>query len=101
MHHGLAMTRDERTLCAAGRASDYVALVSTRTLRPNAVIEVGDKPSWAVSGPGDRHCFVTNTGDGTVSVISYAEHREVARVKVGAGPKHLEVGRVPVTALRR
>ena len=100
-HHGLAMTADETTLCAAGRASDYAALVSTDTLRPTAVVEVGDKPSWAVSGPGDRHCFLANTGDGTLSVVSYAERREVARVKVGLGPKHLEVGEVPVSALRR
>ena len=33
-HHGLAMTPDEKTLCAAGRASDYVALLSARRLRP-------------------------------------------------------------------
>ena len=98
-HHGLAMTADESTLCAAGRASDYVALVATATLQPIAVVDAGDKPSWAVSGPGDRHCFVANTGDGTVSVVSYAERREVARVPVGKGPKHLELGDVPVSAL--
>ncbi len=33
-HHGLTISPDERTLCAAGRASDYVALVSTATFRP-------------------------------------------------------------------
>ena len=100
-HHGLDITRDESTLCAAGRASDYVALVSTRTMRPTAVVEVGDMPSWALSGPGDRHCFVANTGDGTLSVVSYAQRREVARVKVGLGPKHLELGSVPQSVLRR
>jgi hypothetical protein len=100
-HHGLDMTRDGSTLCAAGRASDYVALVSTRTLKPTAVVDVGDAPSWALSGPGDRHCFAANTGDGTLSVVSYAEGREVARVKVGQGPKHLELGSVPQSVLRR
>ena len=99
-HHGLAMTSDQRTLCAAGRASDYVALVSTARMEAAAVVEVGDKPSWAISGPGDRHCFVANTGDGTLSVVSYGERREVARVKVGLGPKHLEVGEVPLSVLR-
>lgn len=98
-HHGLAMTADESTLCAAGRASDYVALVDTGTLAPTAVVDVGDMPSWAVMGPGDRHCFVANTGDGTVSVVSVAERREVARVAVGQGPKHLEVGEVPLSVL--
>ena len=50
-HHGLAMTPDEKTLCAAGRASDYVALVSTRRLRPQAIIEVDDAPGWAAISP--------------------------------------------------
>ena len=99
-HHGLAMTADETTLCAAGRASDYAALVSTATLEPTAVVEVGDRPSWALSGPGDEHCFLANTGDGTLSVVSYAQRREVARVKVGQGPKHLELGDVPLAVLR-
>ena len=99
-HHGLALTADETTLCAAGRASDYVALVDTRTLRPT-IVDVGDMPSWAVSGPGVEHCFVANTGDGTVSVVSYDARREVARVPVGQGPKHLELGDVPVSLLRR
>jgi DNA-binding beta-propeller fold protein YncE len=98
-HHGLAMTADESTLCAAGRASDYVALVATESLEPTAVVEVGDMPSWAVSGPGDRNCFVANTGDDSVSVVSYAQRREVARVAVGAGPKHLELGEVPLGVL--
>lgn len=99
-HHGLAMTQDESTLCAAGRASDYVALIDTRTLRPTAIVDTGDMPSWAVSGPDDKHCFVANTGDGTVSVVSYADRREVARVQVGLGPKHLELGDVPISLLR-
>ena len=45
-HHGLDITRDERTLCAAGRASDDVALVSTRSMKPTAVVEVGDELGW-------------------------------------------------------
>jgi YVTN family beta-propeller protein len=100
-HHGLAMTADESTLCAAGRASDYVALVDTASLLPTAVVEVGDMPSWAITGPDDHHCFVANTGDGTVSVVSFAGRREVARVAVGQGPKHLELGEVPVAVLNQ
>jgi YVTN family beta-propeller protein len=64
------------------------------------VVDVGDRPSWAVIGPRDEHCFVANTGDGTLSVVSIAQQREVARVPVGLGPKHLEVGEVPFSVLR-
>ncbi|HEX2233366.1 MAG TPA: hypothetical protein VHG69_08380 [Thermoleophilaceae bacterium] len=89
-HHGLAMSRDEGTLCLAGRASDYVALVSTRTMAPTAIIEVDDGPGWAALGPGGRRCFVANTRADTLSAISLARRREIARIRLGDGPKQIE-----------
>jgi DNA-binding beta-propeller fold protein YncE len=97
-HHGLAITPDEKTLCAAGRASDYVALVSAETLAVDAIVDVDDAPGWAATGPDGRHCFVPNTRADTLSVISYAERREVARVKMGDGPKQVEAARIPEAA---
>ena len=94
-HHGLALTPDERTLCLAGRASDYVALVSTATMEPTAIIEVDDAPGWAALGPDASHCFVPNTRADTLSVISLAGRREVARVRMGDGPKQIEAARLP------
>lgn len=98
-HHGLALSGDERTLCAAGRISDYAALVSTRTLRPTAIVDLGDGPGWAATDPLGSYCFVTNTRDDTLSVVSYSARREVARVRVGDGPKQLEAARIPEKAL--
>lgn len=98
-HHGLALSASERTLCAAGRASDYVALVSTRRMRARAIIEVGDAPGWATSSPNGRRCFVTNTREDTLSAISYRRAREVARIRVGDGPKHIEAARIPARVL--
>ncbi len=94
-HHGLALSGDGRTLCAAGRASDYVALVDARRMRRRAIIDTGDAPGWATTGPGGRRCFVPNNRDDTLSVISYRNREEVARIPVGDGPKHIEAGRVP------
>lgn len=94
-HHGLDLSGDGRTLCAAGRASDYVALVAARAMRQRAIIEVGDAPGWATTGPGGRRCFVPNTREDTLSVISYRNRVEVARLPVGDGPKHVEAARVP------
>jgi DNA-binding beta-propeller fold protein YncE len=99
-HHGLALSPDERTLCAAGRASDYVALVATRALSQRAIIEVGDAPGWAENSPNGRRCFVTNNRDDTLSAISYRKREEVARIPVGDGPKHIEPARVPAKVLR-
>jgi YVTN family beta-propeller protein len=94
-HHGLAMTPDERMLCAAGRASDYVALLSTRRLRTRAIIEVDDAPGWAAIGPRGRRCFVANTRADTLSVISIRRRKEIRRVEVGDGPKQIEAARLP------
>ena len=98
-HHGLAMSPDEKTLCAAGRASDYVALVSTASFQPVAVIDVDDAPGWAATGPDGRNCFVANTRADTMSVISYDRRTEVARVKLGDGPKQIEAARIPESVL--
>ena len=94
-HHGLALSGDEQLLCAAGRASDYVALVSVQAMAPVALIDVGDAPGWATTSPDGTHCFVPNTRDDTLSVISYSERREVARIRVGDGPKQIEAARLP------
>jgi DNA-binding beta-propeller fold protein YncE len=98
-HHGLAMTPDERTLCAAGRASDYVALLSTRRLRPRAIIEVDDAPGWATVSPRGNRCFVANTRADTLSVISIRRRKEIRRLEVGDGPKQIEAARLPRRAI--
>ena len=100
-HHGLAITPDERTLCAAGRASDYVALIAAPRLRVRAIIDVGDAPGWAATGPGGRRCYVPNTRADTLSVISFRGRREVARIPVGDGPKQIEAARLPRAVLRK
>jgi 6-phosphogluconolactonase (cycloisomerase 2 family) len=99
-HHGLDISADGKTLCAAGRASDYVALVSRRRMRAKEIIDVADAPGWATTGPGGHRCYVTNTRADTLSVISYRKQRELARLKVGDAPKHVETGRVPKPMVR-
>lgn len=98
-HHGLALSADGSTLCLAGRASDYVALVDVASFEAIAIVDVGDAPSWSATTPDGEHCVAANTRDGTVSFVSYAEQAEAARIETGEGPKHLEVGRVPVDVL--
>ena len=64
-----------------------------------AIIEVDDAPGWAATGPDGRHCFVANTRADTLSVISYARRSEVARIKLGDGPKQIEAARIPEAVL--
>lgn len=94
-HHGLAITHDGSTLCLAGRASDYVALVSTPALELVATIPVDDAPGWATLSLDDRTCIVPNTRADNVSLISLAEQKEIARIPAGDGPKHVTVARIP------
>ena len=98
-HHGLALSHDERTLCLAGRASDYVALVDTATMEPTAIIDVPDAPGWAAIGPDGRRCFVASTRADSLSVISLARRAEIARLPMGDGPKQIEAARLPAAVV--
>jgi YVTN family beta-propeller protein len=100
-HHGLAITPDGRTLCIAGRASDYAALVKAPDLTLVATIPMGDAPGWSEVADGGRTCVVANTRSDDVSLIDVAAAREVARVKAGDGPKHITVARVPADVLAK
>lgn len=101
IHHGLALTGDGRTLCIAGRASDYAALVRAPELSLIATIPVGDAPGWSeVTADGDI-CVVANTRSDDVSLISIRERREIARLKLGDGPKHITLKYVRESDLRR
>lgn len=98
-HHGLALTDDGRTLCLAGRASDYVALVRAPELTLITTIPVGDAPGWAEVADEGRVCLVTNTRSNDLSIISIAEKRELVRLPMGKGPKHVTVTPIPESVL--
>jgi DNA-binding beta-propeller fold protein YncE len=98
-HHGLALSADGSTLCLAGRASDYAALVRAPKLELIATIPVGDAPGWAALADNDRLCILANTRDDTVSFVSVTEKKEIARVRAGNGPKHLTVANIPADVL--
>jgi len=98
-HHGLALSGDARTLCVAARADDRAYLVDRDAMALLAAVDIGQEPGWAATGPRGTHCYLANAGDGTVSVVSYAEQREIARIPVGAGVKHVLAGRVPEPAV--
>jgi YVTN family beta-propeller protein len=98
-HHGLAISGDGRFLCVAGRASDYVAIVSVETMTPVSIIPVDDAPGWAETGPDGSSCYVASTRANTVSVISYESFSLIARIPTDAGPKYLVGAHVPESVL--
>ena len=98
-HHGLALTDDGTTLCLAGRASDYAALVSVPDFKLLATIPAGDGPGWAEVADGGRICLVTNTRSDDVSIISVAGQKEILRLPTGDGPKHITVTPLPASVV--
>ena len=98
-HHGLVLTEDGKTICIAGRASDYAALVRAPDLTLIATVPVGDSPGWAAFADHDRVCLTANTRSDDISFVSVAERKELARIKVGDGPKHITVAAVPAKVL--
>jgi DNA-binding beta-propeller fold protein YncE len=98
-HHGLALTSDGKTLCLAGRASDYAALVSAPDLSLLATVPVGDGPGWSEVDESGRVCFVANARSDDLSIISIAERREIARLPIGNGPKHITIARLPAAVI--
>ena len=98
-HHGLALTPDGKMLCLAGRASDYAALVRTPELELISTIPVGDAPGWAETGANGRVCLIANTRSDDLSIISIADRKELVRLPIGDGPKHITVGRIPASVI--
>ena len=87
--HGVAMSPDAGTLCLAGTIDDNVAMVSIPSLTLSRLIPVGQEPAYAVTSPDGRYCFVSSRGAtaNTVSVISYSDQVEVARIPTGTHPQ--------------
>ena len=100
-HHGLTLSADGRTLCIAGRASDYAALVRAPELTLIATVPVGDAPGWAEFADHDRVCLIANTRSDDLSIVSVADRNELVRLKTGDGPKHITVARVPAVVLAK
>jgi DNA-binding beta-propeller fold protein YncE len=97
-HHGIAISGDGRKLCVAGTMSDYVAIVSRRSLkRENArykLLELGEKPYWATTTSDGKRCLVSWSGTDKISVISYKTGKLIADVPVGNHPQRVRMGYV-------
>ncbi|MCW2506018.1 MAG: hypothetical protein JWO79_4302 [Actinomycetia bacterium] len=98
-HHGLALSGDGTKLCDAGTISDYVAILSRPSLTVDAQFGTGDQPYWAYTSADGTNCYVSNSLSDTVSIISYGQEREIARIPVGHHPQRIRTGAVPVGIL--
>ncbi len=98
-HHGIAINGRGTRLCVAGTMDDYAAIVDRRSMKYR-IVEHGTKPYWATTSRNGRKCYVSWSGDDSVSVISYRKRAEVARIRVGDHPQRIRSGNVTAAWLR-
>lgn len=93
--HGLALTPDDKQLWVTSLADGgvYVWDVSTRKTSP--LIHVGTCPNWIDISHDGKYVAVSNSDDNDTSIIDAHTHQELARVKVGKGPKRVLIVNVP------
>ncbi len=95
--HGLALTPDNRELWVTSLADSGVYVYDLASRKTSPLIPVGKCPNWVAFSPDGKYCAVSNSDTNDCSVLDTHSHREVARVKVGKGPKRVLVVRVPAT----
>jgi YVTN family beta-propeller protein len=93
--HGLALTPDDKQLWVTSLSDSGVYVYDVATKKLSAEIHTGKCPNWITVSPDGRYVAVSNSDSDDCSIIDANTEREVARVKVGKGPKRLLAVRVP------
>lgn len=93
--HGLELSPDGKELWVTSLADNgvYVYDIASKNISPE--IPTGGCPNWIAFSPEGRYAAISNSSSDDCSIIDTRTRSEVARVKVGKGPKRLLVVRVP------
>jgi DNA-binding beta-propeller fold protein YncE len=94
-HHGLSLTPDGRHLGVLSTVASYFALLSVPDLKVEFTVPVGTEPSWLIPSLDGRNFYASARKGDTVSVVSVADQKEIARIKVGRYPQRMWTMREP------
>jgi YVTN family beta-propeller protein len=93
--HGIALSPDDKQLWVTSLADNGVYVYDVETKKISSEIHTGKCPNWITFSPDGRYVAVSNSGSDDCSIIDASTQHEVARVKVGQGPKRILAVRVP------
>jgi YVTN family beta-propeller protein len=93
--HGIELSPDGKELWVTSLADSGVYVYDIATNHLSTEIHIGKCPNWITFSPDGRYGAVSNSGSDDSSIIDTRTRREVARVKVGKGPKRLLAVTVP------
>jgi YVTN family beta-propeller protein len=59
------------------------------------IVPTGLKPYWAAASPDGKYCFQSNSDSDDISVVSFDQPGEVARIPVGDHPQRVRAYNLP------
>ena len=87
--HGLELSPDGKELWVTSLADAGVYVYDVGTKKVSREIPTGKCPNWVAFSPDGKYCFVSNSESDDCSIINTQTRQEVARIRVGKGPKRL------------
>ena len=93
--HGLELSPNGRELWVTSLADAGVYVYEVGTKKLSKEIPTGKCPNWVAFSPDGKYCCVSNSDSDDCSIIDTRARQEVARIRVGKGPKRLLAVRIP------
>jgi YVTN family beta-propeller protein len=93
--HGLALTPDGKQLWVTSLGDSGIYVYDIESKKVSNEIHTGKCPNWITISPDGSYVAVSNSASDDCSIIDAHTRREIARLKVGKGPKRLLAVSVP------